>query len=297
MGLGSLVFCLWSVLWADEPRISASLSPSSATIGDRVRWIVDVDADEGSKIDFPDLKGNLGDVEVKQSGKETPKSLGEGRARYTFWAIVSSYATGTRVIPPISVKVRPPDGGVVVLETLKQILEVKSVLRKGEKMEELRDIKGVLSLGGVSFGWLLIFFLAAGAFAAGVVLYLRKKKVFSEALAPLSAQELALSELARLDGSGLAQRDIKEFHFWVSLVLRRYLEAQFSLKAPEKTTEEFLEASSKADFLNEPDKKFLKNFLEQCDLVKFAKFTPASWEAVRLSRLARDFIVGSSRAL
>jgi len=60
----------------------------------------------------------------------------------------------------------------------------------------------------------------------------------------------------------------------VSDAVRVYLEERFQLRAPERTTEEFLRDLQKTSVLMAQQKASLAEFLEQCDLVKFARFEP-----------------------
>ena len=60
----------------------------------------------------------------------------------------------------------------------------------------------------------------------------------------------------------------------VSDAVRLYLEERFGLRAPERTTEEFLTDLSRSAALTEPQKDSLKGFLSACDMVKFARYEP-----------------------
>ena len=66
----------------------------------------------------------------------------------------------------------------------------------------------------------------------------------------------------------------REFCFAVSDPLRAYLEERFQLRAPERTTEEFLRELERTFALSPEHKAALAGFLEQADLVKFARFEP-----------------------
>jgi hypothetical protein len=66
----------------------------------------------------------------------------------------------------------------------------------------------------------------------------------------------------------------KPFCFAVSDTLRVYLEERFELRAPERTTEEFLHELQDAAILSPSQKSSLAEFLTRCDLVKFAKYEP-----------------------
>lgn len=68
------------------------------------------------------------------------------------------------------------------------------------------------------------------------------------------------------------------FAFAVSDALRVYLEERFELRAPERTTEEFLLEMQKASHLEERHKALLGDFLARCDLVKFARYQPGEQE-------------------
>ena len=60
----------------------------------------------------------------------------------------------------------------------------------------------------------------------------------------------------------------------LSAIARRYLEARFQLHAPEQTTEEFLRDAASAGKLSPAHQQLVTDFLEQSDLVKFARYQP-----------------------
>ena len=84
---------------------------------------------------------------------------------------------------------------------------------------------------------------------------------------------------SRRSSPGSARSDPRAFAIAVSDAVRVYLEERFQLRAPERTTEEFLRDLQKTPVLTEQQKKSLSDFLEQCDLVKFAKVSPGAAEA------------------
>src|SRR5438552_13719053 len=67
----------------------------------------------------------------------------------------------------------------------------------------------------------------------------------------------------------------RPFCISVSDTLRAYLEEAFSLRAPERTTEEFLDELQSSALLSFSQKQLLGDFLMRCDLVKFAREEPA----------------------
>ena len=66
----------------------------------------------------------------------------------------------------------------------------------------------------------------------------------------------------------------KEFCIAVSDTARWYLEERFNFRAPERTTEEFLYELQSTNVLLPDQKASLGEFLNRCDLVKFAKYEP-----------------------
>lgn len=70
----------------------------------------------------------------------------------------------------------------------------------------------------------------------------------------------------------------KPFSIAVSGAIRVYLEQRFDFHAPDRTTEEFLHELKATDLLTVEQKQSLAEFLENCDLIKFAKYEPTETE-------------------
>jgi hypothetical protein len=112
----------------------------------------------------------------------------------------------------------------------------------------------------------------------------------------MSPGERALRELRLLVARHLPEKDqVKTFYVELTMIVRRYIERQHGIHAPEQTTEEFLHAIS-------CDRRFaaevlttLKNFLEAADLVKFAAFHPERDANDRATETARTYIKTDSR--
>ena len=70
----------------------------------------------------------------------------------------------------------------------------------------------------------------------------------------------------------------KPFCILVSDTIRTYLEERFDFRAPERTTEEFLLELQTTPLLSRDQKESLGEFLNACDLVKFARYEPTQFE-------------------
>jgi hypothetical protein len=78
----------------------------------------------------------------------------------------------------------------------------------------------------------------------------------------------------------------REFCIAVSDTTRWYLEERFDFHAPERTTEEFLVELKGTNLLTPDQKESLGEFLQRCDLVKFARYEPGQPELLDLHAAA-----------
>jgi len=73
-------------------------------------------------------------------------------------------------------------------------------------------------------------------------------------------------------------------------IVRRYLEDRFVVRAPEMTTEEFLEATARSAVLQPGQRQLLGDFLAESDLVKFARHVPTLADSDRVLGAAERFV-------
>jgi hypothetical protein len=125
-------------------------------------------------------------------------------------------------------------------------------------------------------GWLWFFCIAAllaALAAAWLVWRYRRKKAAAVPLVPPVPPHVRARRRLEQALSLLSQP--KPFSIAVSDAVRAYLEERFNFHAPERTTEEFLYELQSTDLLTAAQKQSLGDFLEGCDLIKFAKYEPA----------------------
>jgi hypothetical protein len=84
--------------------------------------------------------------------------------------------------------------------------------------------------------------------------------------------------------------DPERFCVAVSAAVRWYLEERFQLRAPERTTEEFLVELQHHEQLAARQRTLLGDFLTRCDLVKFARYEPAEPELRELHDAAMRLV-------
>lgn len=87
--------------------------------------------------------------------------------------------------------------------------------------------------------------------------------------------------------------EIAAYYIELSQVLRVYLEERFGLRAPERTTEEFLRDLEGGDQLAREHRAELQQFLGCCDLVKFAAQVPGEVEQASVLAIAERFVAAT----
>ncbi len=151
-------------------------------------------------------------------------------------------------------------------------LHSSSAVVGGPGTNALRDIKPPIEIpsGWAWIGWVLLV-LAAAALAYWGWRYWQKRRAQAQIIPVVPAHIRAkqkLREALALIGQP------REFCILVSDTIRWYLEERFDFHAPERTTEEFLYELQATNLLTPDQKDSLGEFLQRCDLVKFAKYEP-----------------------
>jgi len=268
---------------------------ATMTIADTVLLELEAAIDPGYEIRMPKVDKVLesfGIVDWDNPGdKLDPNNCIVSTYRYR----LEPFLSGTYPIPAITFEFHDsnsPEDKKYELTTEPIDIEVTSLL--GEQRAELKidDIEDVLEMPRQkTFAWVWALGAVAVAAAAGLLLYLRGKRVKELVRIFKPAHELAYERLRTLVEEDLVGAGkIKEFYERISDILRHYIEHRFSLKAPERTTEEFLAELANTEILPATEKQRLGEFLKHCDLVKFAKHNPTTEQIQETFDLVKDFI-------
>jgi hypothetical protein len=83
-----------------------------------------------------------------------------------------------------------------------------------------------------------------------------------------------------------------QFSVRVSDILRRYVTEQYQLPVTRQTSVEFLAALTKASPFSEDEKSLLEDFLNRCDLIKFARYDATMEDSRSLLNEATRFVEG-----
>jgi hypothetical protein len=140
----------------------------------------------------------------------------------------------------------------------------------------LRDIKQPVDIPS---GWAWVWWvLAALALAALLFWAWRHWQKRRAQVPPVPLLPPHVRAKQKLEAALASIGRPREFCILVSDAIRLYLEERFDFHAPERTTEEFLHELRGTRLLMTAQKESLGDFLQRCDLVKFARYEPGEPE-------------------
>lgn len=218
--------------------------------------------------------------------------LPEGRERWQLIARLDPAKAGNLELHPASLEyTEGKSGEKKKVEWQPITVRVTTVVASADR-KELRDITGPEEIP-VKPSWLrhlpwLGLAVAGLGLLAGLVSLRRRR---SRPAVTLQPHEWAAQELTRIEGLGLpATGAVERFHTLLCDVVRGYLERRFQLPATHQTTAEFLATMRRSPQLTEAQRELLRDFLERCDMAKFARAAPTPEECRAVASMARSFV-------
>ncbi len=174
-------------------------------------------------------------------------------------------------------------------------------LMKVNKQEDIKDVKSPVT---IPLDWkLIVLFILIGLIIIGAIIYFyrryKKKKagvVVEKKIIVQPPHVIAIASLNRLEEKQLWQKGkVKEYHSEITEIIRKYFEDRFNLPALELTTSEAIDALRKrkeAEIILDITNSFLNN----ADLVKFAKFQPLVEVNEEMMAQAREIVNKTAKA-
>lgn len=269
-----LVFAVWIGLIGPVDaavEFLTGVNRDTIAIGDPfvLRMRISRDADDKAEIafgeDFP------GPFEIRHRGEPETVNLDNGRVRETHDLVLVIYKVGTFQIPPVFVNFVTADGDSGKIESQQIDVLVQSVKPEGET--DIRDVKPPVVVVTQIPMWFWVVLGVCVLVLAGVIWYLiRRRRRPQEDLPPPPVNWM--DELQSVGSLGLLeQENYRQYYSLLSDVLRRCLEAKTSVKAVEETSFE-ITRDLRAQAFDDQFVADLERFLNEADLVKFAKFAP-----------------------
>lgn len=274
-------------------EVQAALSTNRVPIGAEARLELRVYHPLGAAVTVPELDRPKEIVVRKRDRRTEAHDADTQLTRFDY--TLASYRLGEHLVSTGMVRLTGLDGAVREEPFPPLRLDVRSVREQGDTA--LRDALEPATLPSPwrrRWKWLVagaLLIIAAAALLAWALRRYKPKPPPAVPPALPNAHLLALKSLQELRARRLIEAGrIGEFTVAVSGILRIYLERRFQLDAPERTTEEFIAEASRSRALTLDQQAAVREFLELCDLVKFARFTPDAAQGEGLLQSAERFV-------
>ena len=274
--------------------IEASVDRDRITVGDPFLYRITVKSPGNSAIEWPESGRPPEGFELLSFEHVGPLSGPGGVNVDSLRYELTLYRTGEYSVPPFAITCILQDGTGLSAESDAIPVTVLSVIDDGA--EDIRDLKGPVGIpGGVPWYYWVIGGLVLLAAATVLFLYIRRRgnRVDSNGGAPAIErypEEIALEELDRLALEARLDRGLVKAHYTaLSEILRRYLAGRYGIAAMEYTTSELMAALNELD-LGHDESRAVRVLFEECDMVKYAKFTPESHRQSLSVREGREIV-------
>ena len=157
--------------------------------------------------------------------------------------------------------------------------------------EEFHDIAGPIDYFLLK-PWMVFCAVAALLLFVGLTTWLIKRWRNRPAVIK-TPRERALDLLARIE-TEIDKATPYQFSIRVSDILRRYVTEQYQLPVTRQTSVEFLNALTASSPFSSDDQTLLRDFLNRCDLIKFARYDATPEDSRLLLDEASRFVKGGA---
>ncbi len=258
--------------------ITTSLSTNRAHIGDIVHLTMRVEHPVDGKLSFSGPEENPA-VHIHNRKAQTKEKTGDF-AQTVYNYTLSSMELGSHVLIDGDLIISNGSGTAQTHPIPLTLLEVVSILSNEQMTAKgIKDLEEWPSTIPRALIWVPILLLLAAVIGLLGARLLNKPRTILHTAPELPADRIAMAALRRLKEKGYIEDGQAEaFYIEISSIVRHYLEARYTIKAPELTTEEFIREASENSALQAEHRRLIERFLEQSDLVKFARFKPRTPE-------------------
>lgn len=259
-----------------EIETEADVDTTDYLIGDFINYRVKVNHQKNIEVFFPSVKDSLEKLELISS-LPVERNEDEKFISLTYKYILAGYDSGSFVIPSLLIPYKSKNDTVLYFVTTDSlVISIHTIAV--DTTAEIKDIKEPLT---IPLDWLQIAIVILAVLILVMIIYyfvkkyLRKNKGIIEGkIVKKLPHEEALESLTVLKEKKLWQNGfIKEYHTDITGIIRKYYEERFSLPALELTTSEVIEYLKKNAETSEIV-DLTDDFLNNADMVKFAKFIP-----------------------
>ena len=291
----ALIFftCFSLLSFSQEVTVTATVDSQSITIGDWIRYTVDIEYPGGTAVAVPSLKDTLGLFDIVQQDS-LMRSEENGTVTLKKNFVITRFEAGNLMVPPFVVYYRDASGNILTAQSNPIPVEVRGV--EVDTSRSIYDLKPPLSvpMSAEEIALYVALVLLAAAAGYGIYYYVQRKKrivdVAEETMPDIPPHVLALLQLDELEEKQLWQKgESKLFYSEATEILRRYFERRYGILALEMTTGEVMEQLKKFK-IEKGMFSTIEQLLSDADLVKFAKYQPAARENEDVIPTARTIV-------
>jgi hypothetical protein len=246
-------------------------------LADRIELTQELYAESGFQAELPEyLPEDFEDFDVVDIRQEAPATQENGEVLQCRTFVLEPNRSGTLTVAPMYVyfhKEGQKSESHFVTEAIE--VQVEPIADASQlTLKPMRTIFRSEPSGSSGSGWKIGAASAAGLVVLIVILMLmwrRRRRPVAPAVPPHVLAFEALRRLVEL--KLIEQGQIERFFVGLSGILREYIERRFGVRAPERTTEEFLVEAERSPLLA-GHRVRLREFLVLADQVKFATYQP-----------------------
>ena len=264
--------------------VTTKIGPDPSFVGDLLTLEIIAAYPKGYRVNLP-TGVDFSPLHLVSIEEGEPEPSAEGYFRKVFTVTLQHFDVGESKVPGFPLTYVGGSGEVETVRVAPRPFTVDSLLaNEADPERKLEDPP--ISLEYPNTTAELVIYSAAVAMLAGFFLALFWRRFASRRQVvvgppPVPAHELALSALEELEKSEFLETGmVQDYYLELTEIAKGYLEGRFGVDALDRTTDEI-----RRDLIRhrerikplEPDD--VLRFLEDCDLVKFARFDPELDEA------------------
>ncbi len=283
-------------------KVTERVWPAKPNLGDPIYLRLDIEAAAGTTVDAPFQEAGdarLGRFRVASFTRDSKRNADGSQHLQQLYALEAP-ASGKQRIPPLRLEMvdaRADHAGSAAGKPQEILTEEIPLDVAPVKTEAIgAPLKGAVGkldpdVGGMPWMWILLAASVAMVLGSGTILALRAARARKQVAARRSAYDEAVAKLSALEDRGAPESsDADAWFVELSAIVRSYLERRYEIRAPELTTEEFLQVAARNEGVRTDHRALLSAFLERCDRVKFAGYRPDSDESLASLKAARAFV-------
>ena len=280
---------------AGKDGVTLSVSSETAQVNpaESVFLRVELVVPRGRSAELPDLRDRVKGFSLAEDFAEEPVTAADGSVtKAANWRLVPEPCAEIYKVKPFAVQA---DGGRVSFVVGPVYFENPPKREPVTGEMEADPKKDLPPLSWKLVGRVAVALIALAAVVVGLWLLIRTlaRKVKEHRMSPI---ERAWVELDRLLKKGLPGRGrYKDFYVELTMVVRRYVQRKYGIRAPHLTTEEFFAELARTEHQTAEQTRSLRKFLESADMVKFAGVEATPEMADEATGSARVYLKGDAQ--